>query len=730
MSEGDEINLGRLFLMLWTGKWVILLCMMLAALLALLVIGNTRPTYQADALMQLEERGGSLALPPAMRDLVQTSTTADAEAAIITSRLVLGQVVADLNLDMRAVPVQAPVLGVLLSRYALPLPDLTSLAPYQRPGEQFEVELLRVPAEWFGQNLLLRVTASGYDLTLPDGQLHAGVPGETLLLPEAGVALHVARIDAPVGREYQLSQVEPRDAIEALRRELFVSERGRQSGILQARLTGYDRRQIERVLAAITESYVHQNVSRSSAEAERGLEFIRTQLPQAEQRLTTAQNALNQYREEVAEGARFQDETNTEDRSFESQALLNQISRIEAELRRVIQRLEDGRSRLSEDHPVIRQTLREQSELERRLAELLGQAQNLPETQREIINLTRELELAQQIFFDLQTRMQEMQVLQASTVGSVRIIDAANAARQSIAPRTSLLLGMGLVLGGLAGVILVLLRNWLRRGVQDPEDLEQVNLPVFATISYSPEADTMGKRGGDLPIMALKWPDNLAVEAFRSLRTSLHFGMLDAPNKAIAITSTAPEAGKSFTSVNLAVVAAHAGQRVVLIDADMRRGQLRRYFGIPRQQAGLAQLLSGKCTLEEAIISSGIEGLSLIPAGPYPPNPSELLMRSGLEALLQGLDQEYDLIIIDCPPVLAVTDPVIVARHAGTTVLVVRHDRTAMAEVNASLRAFESAGARFAGAILNGFDPRRARARSGSYGYTYGYRYTYKPREN
>jgi tyrosine-protein kinase Etk/Wzc len=277
------------------------------------------------------------------------------------------------------------------------------------------------------------------------------------------------------------------------------------------------------------------------------------------------------------------------------------------------------------------------------------------------------------------------------------------------------------LLGMLVGVGYVALRHWMHKGVRGADDLEKLGASVFATINFSKSGYEARSGRHFLPILAVKNPDDLAVEGFRSLRTGLHFGMLDAKTRSLAITSSAPEAGKSFTSVNLAAVAAQSGQRVCLIDADLRRGTLRRYFGVVKNAPGLADVLAGQATLDAVLVKGPVEGLFFVPTGRFPPNPSELLMRPRLAELIAELDQRFDLTVLDSPPVLAVTDPVIIGRAVGANLAIVRHDVTPIAEVQAMMRTLENGGVRLTGVVLNGFDPRRAIGTDYSYGYRYDY---------
>ena len=287
-------------------------------------------------------------------------------------------------------------------------------------------------------------------------------------------------------------------------------------------------------------------------------------------------------------------------------------------------------------------------------------------------------------------------------------------------------MGLSLVLGAFAGVGFVLVRNALRKGIQSAEEITALGLPVFATLNLNEKTQKLNKRAGNLPILAVSDPDDLTVEGLRSLRTSLHFAMLDATSRSITLTSAAPEAGKSFTAVNLGVVAAQTGQNVCIIDADLRRGHLRRYFNVSKSHPGLADYLSGRADLNDIIIPTFIPNLCFIPTGQYPPNPSELLMRPQLSELVTELNQWFHLSIFDSPPVLAVTDPIIVSNTTGATIAVVRFDETRANEIAAVQAQLEQGGVKLSGTILNGFDPRRSQA-GYSYGYTYRYGYQRKP---
>lgn len=718
-ERDDEIDLGALIGVLWRGKLWVTLGALLGAAAGAFSIANTDPTFRTDALLQLEEGGASMALPSSLAALTNEDPRSVTEIEILRSRMVLAQAVASENLDWRVAGERIPVIGTMVARYRLPVVDAFFPARYVRPGDILTLESLTVPPSWLNQAIGVVSMGDGeFSVTTPDGRQHAGRVRTSLTVPETGFSMTIGSMEAPAGREFQVSQIDERSAMDAVRGRLSVSERGRASGILELSLKGPDRQNTTRALDAILQAYLRQNISRSAAEAESSLSFIREQLPSAERALREAETALNVFRQQQV----------TIDLTLETQTVLGQVTRIEQDLAE-LQRSEDEiAQRYTPSHPTYRQLLDERARLEARLAELRTQVGALPETQRQVLNLTRNVELAQSIYTELLTRAQEVEVVRASTIGNVRIVDAADPARLPIAPRKSMILVLSLVLGAMAGVAIVLLRSWLRKGVQDAASLEKLGLPVFATINYSRDADTAGKRRGHMPLLALNSSADLTIEAMRSLRTSLHFGMLDAATPTLTITSSHPGAGKSFLAANLAVVAAEAGQRVLLIDADMRRGQLRRYFNVERNQGGLAEVLAGDMLPETAVLKGPVPDLFFLSTGRYPPNPSELLMRAELDELISWCGHNFDLTIFDTPPLLAVTDPVILSRRTGATIFVARHDATVMAEVEASIKTMASAGLRFSGAVLNGFDPRKAKGGYG-YGYGYGYRYEYKQRK-
>ncbi len=713
--QEDELDLAALAgMILREWRWLVA-GVTLWVLLAAVYVAATPPTYRADALLQLEKPSSS-AFPTGFADVFGgNSSPAPAEISILSSRSLLAAAVSSLHLDWSVSGVPAPVIGAILARHDV-LPRSVWPA-YQRKGDSLTIGLLQVPPDWLDRQIRLELGENGaFSLTTPDGQAIEGRTGETIMRGDQGFALRVDAVTADPGRVFALSQISERVAVSRIVGGLQAEEVGRQTGILQVTYDSTDPASAERVLQAILEAYIGQGIRKGAATAQKSLEFIESQIPQAQDTLRKAEAALNGYRN--LSGA--------VDVSLETQALLTEAASLDNTLRELDVVGKDLRERYTPAHPMMRQHEDRVKALQTRRAEVQAKIAKLPDTQQNVANLTRDFNIAQETYVQMQTRIQELRVASASEIGNARIVDPAQAGLSKVAPKSvAILLGAALF-GLILSVVGLLVRKAMRRGVEDASQLEDLGLSVFATLHQS-RYMAQGSKRGTLPLLAKEQPDDLVVESLRGLRTSLHFALLDAKTRSIAVTSPAPGQGKSFVSINLATVCAQSGQRVCVIDADLRRGTLRRYQQVQRRQAGLTEVLSGQKDWRDVLQDGPVEGLKFIDTGALPPNPSELLMRDRLAEMIVEMNDAFDLIIFDTPPVLAVTDPVIIARSVGATIGVVRHMKTELGAVVAMTKALELAKISLAGIILNGFDPAKAtyRPSGGQSGYYSYYKTTY-----
>ena len=299
------------------------------------------------------------------------------------------------------------------------------------------------------------------------------------------------------------------------------------------------------------------------------------------------------------------------------------------------------------------------------------------------------------------------------------VIKPAEVPTAAIFPRTQLNVLLGALLGLLVGVGIAVLRFTLDTSVKSSEELEQsADSTTLGVVTFDPDAKTN-------PLVTLRGTPR--AEAFRSIRTNLQYVDVDNPPRTVVITSSLPSEGKSTTACNLAIAVAQAGSKVLLLEADLRRPKVAEYLGVDGSR-GLTDVLIGQATLADTIIHWQRGLLDFLPAGAIPPNPSELLASHQMADLLADLATRYDLVILDAPPLLPVTDAAILSTAADGAILVTRQGTTKREQVADSADALRQVNARIFGTVLN-FAPVRKRRKYG-YGYEYGYGYGYSPKES
>ncbi|MBS1158783.1 MAG: wzc [Proteobacteria bacterium] len=730
-EQHDDIDLLGLVGPLIDHKWLIggvtAAFMVLSIAYSLLAT----PIYKANAMIQVEKKSSGLAGLSEMADVLGKESKAVTEIELIKSRTVIGKAVDQLQLDLMVRPHYFPIIGRTMARRFSPRTPNELASPmlgtgsYAWGGERLQIKDLQLPDELMGTQLTLTTGESGsFALYDEDGQeLMRGQTGAEAA--SNGVRIRISELHARPGTDFTVQRLKRLNTILEYQNQLQVTERGKDSGILNLSLDGPIPEKIAQVLDEISRQFVRQNIERTSAEAASSLEFLREQLPNVRADLEKSENALNT----------FQRQAKSVDVSGETQAVLQQSVAIETKLTELkFQQAEIDR-KFTRQHPTYQALLRQIDEVSRKQGEISGNIRKLPETQQEILRLTRDLKVGTEIYTQLLNKVQELDVVRAGTVGNARIIDnAAVDVRSPVAPKKSLIVVIATLFGALLASAFVLARRALNRGIESPEEIEKLGLPVYATVPLSEQQGNFearfkeGKSKGEaIPLLSAAHPHDLAVEALRSLRTSLHFAMLEATNNRIMISGPSPGVGKSFVSSNLAAIIAQAGQRVLLVDADLRKGHLHKMFAIDEDN-GLSNLLARDTSFEQAVHSTSTPGLSVVARGKIPPNPSELLMHPNFGAFLEQASAAFDLVIVDTPPLLAVTDAAIVGRLAGTTLIVTRFGVNPAREVDLTVRRFAQNGIEVKGAIFNGMEKRATGyggyGKYGGYGY---YQYEYKP---
>lgn len=722
-SNDDEIDLNALLGTLIDHKWWIIV---VTAVFFVLSVGYAilaTPIYQANAMVQVEQKVPDL---PGLSAITQTlgasSSEATTEIAIITSRSVISKAVDKLNLNVVVTPHRFPLIGNFMARRYSPAQPGDVASPWlglsrdDWGGSKLDVFQLDVPNGLLGKHLTLVAGEHGaYSLLDDDGNpLLRGQTGQ--VAKDHGVTMQVKTLVANPGMRFDVVRNRDLTAISDLAQKINASEQGKDSGIIALSYDNADPQLATDVLDQIEQAYVRQNVDRNSAQAANSLQFVKEQLPIVREKLEKAQAALNA----------FQIKAHSVDITLQTKGLLDQIVAVETSIQQLDMQKADMERRFTKDHPAYKALMQQISQLQAQKAGMEKQVGSLPDTQQELLRLTRDVQVSNGTYTGLLDQAQQLEIARAGTVGNVRVVDtAAVDVTHPVKPKKAMIVLGGTFLGGFLAIAFIFLRQMLNRGVEDPADIEQLGLPVYASIPQSDKERDISLRGlhqhgdGRQHLLAVTDPADLATEALRSLRTSLHFARLEAKNNLLMISESSPEAGKTFVSANLAAVIAQAGQKVLLIDADMRKGGQHKVLG-GRAENGLSELIAGQLELAAAIRPvAGLDNLHFIARGKVPPNPSELLMHSGFTALLKQVMPLYDLIIIDTPPILAVTDAAVIGHHAGTSLLVVRFGLNQAREIALAKQRFEQNGVEIKGAIFNAVEKRSA-----GY-YSYGY-YEYK----
>lgn len=725
----DDIDLPSLMTTLSENKRTILLGTGLFLLASLAYIVLATPKYEANAVVQVQNR---LPNVPGLNANTAMAAPSPAEAPsateiqLLTSRRVLGEALEKLDLDIAVEPVRLPLIGDFIARqYQSSKPgELASpwfgLSRFGWGGERVKIAQLDVPPEYIDVPLQMNVGEAGR-YTLSDGEGRVLVQGRTGQdVATNGIKVRVEELNANPGMRFNVTRLDTTTIMAGLKRDVIATEQGRMSGVISLTYADTDPLKAKRVLDEITQAYVHQNVARNSAEAAKRLKFVSEQLPNVRNELEKAQAALRD----------FQNRTQTLDVGVQNKALLDQTIQLDTGIQQLRIQMTDIASRYTPEHPSYQSLQRQIGQFQAEKNALMGRIKQLPDTQQGLFRLNRDVEVTNQTYASLLDQAQQLDIARASAVGNALVIDpAAVNMRNPAWPQPLPILAGGTLLGAIVMVAFVLLQQTFRRGVEDPIDIELLGLPVYASIPYSEKGrelsvhQSRNNRDGRQHLLALRAPTDLAMEALRTLRTSLHFARLKTKNNLLMIAAPSPGVGKTFVCANLAVAIAQAGQRVLLIDADMRRGTLHKAMGV-RWEGGLSELISGEVGVEDAIRRvPGTDNLSFISRGSVPPNPSELLMHSKFSDLLHQLGQRYDIVVIDTPPVLAVTDAAVIGHHVGTCLMVVRWGLNQQREIALAKQRLEQNGVRVKGAIFNGVQKRGA----GRYAYSY---YEYVPARN
>ncbi len=738
----DSINIKQLVNNIVRGKWLVLLFALLGLLLAFLFAFGQAPVYKADVLLQVTSDKNKL---PGI-DLFTGESTAETELKLITSRNNLAKVVKKLKLNITAKPKKVPLFGNLyknlFNKRGLDKPSFSWAQKYAWGDEFIRIESLNIPLKDVDKELtivseknhrfallsedkkiILRGTVGDFaqkdvvhdTIKVTPLTLNLGNTNEAILQIEnelkfiakekpikaneqASYSLFISALKGKSGTEYVIRRWSELSIIDDLKKRIEATEAGVQTGIFSLGLEGQNKDVIVAILENITGNYLQQTKFRSSEDITKTLSSLQDQLARLKSHSDAAEEDLRIYRTEHQ----------TADMSVETQAALGIIADIDTELQRLSQKKDEVGQKYTSSHPIIRAIVSQVVKLKKRKELAQQKVSELPRTQQKLLKLDKDFSVANKAYIDLLNNIQQIKIAKASSgTGNIHLIDSAAAHNKPVKPNKKMILILGPLLGAILAMLFLLLRRLLNHKVESPDSLESaLRIPVYATVPMPYKVGLTGKIVGSTlrqkSLLEIGTDFSPAVESLRYLRSNLQEIIPKAKNNRVMLTAPSKKVGRFFITSNLAAVMAEGGSKVLLIDADLREGSLHELLD-RKVSPGLSELIEGETELKEAIFSKAVGNgtLSVITRGLTPINPSKLLLKQSFSHLIESLSEQYDVILIDSPPVNEVSDATVIGKQTATTLMVAHTGMHALTEIDDTVKTLSLAGVRTNGFIFN-----------------------------
>jgi len=665
--------------------------------------------YEANVLIQVEdpERSGGTLVGDSASSALNAKTPTAGEAEILKSRLVLEQAIEDTKLYIEAQPHYIPVVGAWLARRAKTLsePGFAGLSGYVSGNEQIVVAQMDVPAEFEGTRFLLTAKSDGaYTLTHPklDAALEGSV-GKPLdaNTPLGPIHLLVGSISGLPGAAFELVRQSKQLTLLELQKDLRVIEKGKQSSIMDVSWRDGDRMQLANLLNEVARLYVRVNIDQKTAQAQRALNFLGSELPKLKTQLEQSEEVYNQYR----------NQNGTISLDDEARNALTQNVELQTKLFDATQKRLELTERFTARDPSVQTIDAQIASLKKALGSVEQRIRRMPQLQQNSLRMQRDIKVNTDLYVSLLNSSLQMRLAKEGKIGNVRVLDQAVVPEKPIRPKAAITMALALLAGLFAGAATAFMRRSWRNTIASPAEIEAyTGLAVYSTVPLSPQQRLLDravhKGTPGVHVLAALHPDDPALEGLRRLRTALKFAIPGAPNNRIMISSATPGAGKTFISTNLAAVLASGGRRVLLIDADLRRSSLAPHFGLKRR-GGLSELVQGTIEVDNAIHKSVLPNLDVITTGSLPADPTGLLTSDAFARMLEKLSERYDTVIVDTPPTLLASETAEMATCMGTLLMVARAGDNELGDLSESSKLLRHAGAQFQGVVLNALDTRQ-----------------------
>lgn len=703
-AKNDEIDFVRLFNILWFNKKKIILAMLLGCLLGAIYSFSIAKVYRSNALIQVDSSNSNTIFNNIDSLLDANRSLVEEQVDLVRSRNVLGRAVEELKLDTELKPVYIPVIGPIWNRL------------FRNEENTIQIAQFQVPEELINQTFQLKLlTDNRYAIAFPNGSSFEGELGQPLVNDQQ-VELIIEAQDKEKVRsgeaiqQFNLIKYSSQAVIDNIRRNLSVTAIGRNTNNMALTYSGTDRKQVNEILTSIVNNYVGLNIEKNAQVASGGLSFIEHELPRLREQLSQAENRLNAYRAD----------SQTLDIGLESSGIMRSLTDIEMQLIELNAQKASLAQIFTKEHPEYKIVDDKLKSLEKMKDHINSRISELPASQQDVIRLTRDVEINQTVYLQLLSRQQELSIMKASSLGNVWLVDKPQVENNPISPnKPFIILAMTLAAGFIvAGYFL--LKGLLQNGIISANEIELLGANVLVS---SPLSEQQVKRNrlfkkikdkdAKKYLLAQEEPTDIAIESLRALRTQLMLAIGADDKKVVLFTGTMPGVGKSFISANFSAIMAAANKKVLLIDADVRKGYLHQVLGIDEVK-GLTDFLNSDMAKDNLIQSTNIVGLDFVAKGKGNNMATELFMNKKFPEFIEWARTYYDFIIIDSPPVLAVTDAIVISQYTDMNILIARYNQTTSNEIYRAINIFQRHNKEFEGVIFNGV----ARLESDYYGYT------------
>jgi tyrosine-protein kinase Etk/Wzc len=733
--------------------WEIVAATVAVFLLAVAYQLIATPVYSADVLVRVdppEPNALGLALQT-QEALPPPAPSPSTEMGVMRSRTVLDPVIDRYRFDISIKPRRIPIIGDIADKFSTPgEPNgaWLGLKSFAWGGEVVKVGYLNVPQNLEEEKLDLIALGDGaYELLGPSGEFlikgAVGKPAEG-----NGISVLVNQLAARPGTHFEVIRWNSVDATKRFMDVVKITDKVKDSGLIQIEYADKSPSKAAEVANALGQQYLAAAIAGRQLNDTQTLNFIKGELPRLLADLRKSEEALKSFR---AKSNSMQPTTEAQSYLQGGLDLDRQIASLELQRTQLLDKYAPGSRWIQSVDTQLAQLKKTKSEFD-------GRFQGMPASERESVDLIRAQKVAETVYMGMVQKAEQLTVRRASTTGGAHILDTAVRPHRPVKPDPLIVLPGGFVLGLVAGVFIVFMRRHVLVGVTDPRYVERrLSVPVVGEVLFSHQQSLLdrglpaaarkplpgaagrgalptqrGAEGGEAAtgekidpsfgtsgnkILAERFPHDASVEALREVRTAMARDLAHTRNNIVMVTGPTTSAGKSFVAANLATLHAEAGARVALIDGDMRRGHLAAFFS-QSNRGGLSEVLAERIPLRDALRQVGIDGVTFMSCGARPENPAALLTRPRFREVLQRLSNHFDMVIVDTPPFLAVTDASIIANETGASLLVLRSGMQTEEEIADTIKKIERAGGRVAGAVFNGIPLRRS---TRNYGYATNY---------